>query len=318
MKTTHDFGVVTACYERDYLLAKATCASIRHFCPNTPICLVADGDFSVDELVRQYDISVIRPHESKDDRVRKLCSRNQRSKLTAIWEGPFERFLYLDSDAIFWGNVLPGIINSKADFALLRPDAWCEHSCEELKEFYLDPELIPKFDPDFRWKNRPYFCSGAFATRRDIISVDEWLAVEEWRKQEPTLFSWTRDQGILNYLILSKWDRGILTAEELHLQVTIGNRTPEMMKARFPGTKSSLPEITNPVILHFAGKKPYLQHPKHFADPFTYFRLRHYQNIYGEGNVGRMQAWRRVIQDEAELFQRRAIRKLSRMFGTKS
>ena len=99
------FGVVVACFKGDYFFAKAACASIRHFSGDVPICIIADGEFSVDELVDLYDVQVMRPQEKSDPVLRDLCSGNNRSKLMAMWEGPFEYFLYLDSDAIFWGDV---------------------------------------------------------------------------------------------------------------------------------------------------------------------------------------------------------------------
>jgi len=53
---TDQFGIVTACWSRDYFLVKATCASIRHFLGDIPICVVIDGDFSIQELESLYDV----------------------------------------------------------------------------------------------------------------------------------------------------------------------------------------------------------------------------------------------------------------------
>ena len=35
-------------------MVQATLASMRHYCPKVPICLVADGDFDVSDLETEY------------------------------------------------------------------------------------------------------------------------------------------------------------------------------------------------------------------------------------------------------------------------
>ena len=41
--------------------------------------------------------------------MRKLISGNDRAKLAAMWEGPFEYYVWLDSDAIVWGDFTPQV-----------------------------------------------------------------------------------------------------------------------------------------------------------------------------------------------------------------
>jgi len=44
MQTVAPFGIITACHAGDYFLAKATCASIRHYMPEIPVCVIVDGE----------------------------------------------------------------------------------------------------------------------------------------------------------------------------------------------------------------------------------------------------------------------------------
>lgn len=54
-----DFGVIVVCCDQDYVFAKGTCASIRHFLGDVPICLIVDGTFSLSNLEKAYSVSVI-------------------------------------------------------------------------------------------------------------------------------------------------------------------------------------------------------------------------------------------------------------------
>ena len=313
------FGVVVACFKGDYFFAKAACASIRHFSGDVPICIIADGEFSVDELVDLYDVQVMRPQEMSDPVLRDLCSGNNRSKLMAMWEGPFEYFLYLDSDAIFWGDVLSMFNPGEADFIALRPSPWKQHTEKILREFFLDPEQLNEFDPEFVWKEQPYFCSGAFVAKRGVISPQAWLEVEEWRRQKPTLFSWTKDQGIMNYLILSMAQKGKITFQELSLQVTTGDLKLEELESRFPCDLSQPPEIVErPWILHFCGKKPLLQIKDNFNKPFSAFRLQHYRNLYGSSCSSRARSWLAVLSEEINVFCLRVSKKMRRLLTGKA
>ncbi|BDS07643.1 hypothetical protein NT6N_26830 [Oceaniferula spumae] len=298
-------------------MAKASCASIRHFSGNVPICIIADGDFSVDELVELYDVQVIRPQEMTDPVLRNLCAANNRSKLMAMWEGPFEHFLYLDADAIFWGDVLSLFNPGGMDFIALRPSRWKKHTVETLCNIFLDPEQLKEFDPNFIWNEQPYFCSGAFVAKRGVISPEAWLQVEEWRQKKPTLFSWTKDQGIMNYLILSMAQRGEIKFQELNLQVTTGDQQTGDLEQRFPCHLSGPPaKVERPWVLHFCGKKPLMQIRNSFDKPMSAFRLKHYRNKYGDSTIGRVRAWQDIILEEINIFFKRLVVKLKRITST--
>ena len=54
------FGFVTGCHAGDKFMVQATPASMRHYCPEVPICLVVDGNFDVSDLAKEYDLIVLR------------------------------------------------------------------------------------------------------------------------------------------------------------------------------------------------------------------------------------------------------------------
>jgi hypothetical protein len=83
------FGIVTGCHAGDKFMVGATLASIRYYCPDTPVCLVVDGDFDVSDLERDYDLIVLRISDLPSEEMRKMIGGNYRAKLSAMWEGPF-------------------------------------------------------------------------------------------------------------------------------------------------------------------------------------------------------------------------------------
>jgi hypothetical protein len=47
VKVQAPFGFVTGCHAGDKFMVQATLASMRHYSPDVPVCLVVDGDFDV-------------------------------------------------------------------------------------------------------------------------------------------------------------------------------------------------------------------------------------------------------------------------------
>src|SRR5690348_11973479 len=109
MKVQAPFGFVTGCHAGDKFMVQATLASMRHFCPEVPICLVVDGSFDVSDLESQYNLILLCIPALPSNKMRALMTGNGRAKLAAMWEGPFEFYVWLDSDAIAWGDFTPQV-----------------------------------------------------------------------------------------------------------------------------------------------------------------------------------------------------------------
>ena len=117
-------------------MVQATLAGMRHYCPRIPICLVVDGDFDVSDLAKEYDLIVLRVSELPSPDRRKLISESPTAKHAAMWEGPFEFYVWLDSDAIVWGDFTPQV-RTDVDFQVF----WGEISV---------PQMPKKFHPGCR------------------------------------------------------------------------------------------------------------------------------------------------------------------------
>ena len=83
MNVQAPFGFVTGCHSGDKFMVQATLASMRHYCPTIPICLVVDGIFDVADLQKEYDLIVLRVSELHSAEIRKLIGGNYRAKLAA-------------------------------------------------------------------------------------------------------------------------------------------------------------------------------------------------------------------------------------------
>ena len=315
MKVQPPFGFVTGCHAGDKFMVQATLASMRHYCPDVPICLTVDGDFDVSDLEKEYDLLVLRVAELRSDEMRKLICGDYRAKLAALWQGPFEFYVWLDSDAIVWGD-FTSHVRTDVDFQIF----WSEISVASdvvetpswLSHFYFDPEKLQRFDPDFNWRGNSYFSAGVFACRRNAISFTNWLKVETWSKQVPGLFSGFGDVGPLNYHVHSMAQRGELHIAQSDLQHIwehhgVAELEEDCSDAgwRFPAS------IRRPGVAHFCGRKPFLFDRKAYSRPFTIARLEHHRHHHGE-----LGAWAALLNEDLRVIFGKVERRVKRfVFG---
>ena len=308
MKVQAPFGFVTGCHAGDKFMVQATLASMRHYCPDVPICLVVDGNFDVADLEQAYHLIVLRVSELSSPEMRKMISGNYRAKLAALWEGPFEFFVWLDSDAIVWGD-FTSKISKDVDFQIF----WNEVSIPPeatdipawLAHFYFDLEKIRQFDSEFEWRGLPYFCSGTFACRREAITFETWRQTEQWASQAAGLFAWG-EMGILNYLVHAKTQRGEIKSSMADLQhIWAHHGVKELAEDcgqsgwRFP------PNISRPRVAHFCYRKPLLIDRKAYSRPFTIARLAHHRR-----RRGALGAWMALFGEESRVFAGKINRRL--------
>jgi len=277
MEIQAPFGFVTGCHVGDKFMVGATLASMRHYCPDVPICLIADGDVDVSDLEREYGLIVLRIDELPSEAMRGMIGGSYRVKLAAMWEGPFEHYVWMDSDAIVWGDFTEQV-RTDLDFQIFWPEISIAADTDEvppwLPHFYFELDQLKLFDPEFEWRGHAYFSAGVYACRRNVISYDQWLETEQWGKQEPGLFQFG-DQGILNYLVHAKSQRDEIKTACSDLQWSRSfdrgsiEKDCEQAGWHFPE------KVSKPMVLHFCGSKPFTINFKAYSRPFTIARLAH-------------------------------------------
>jgi hypothetical protein len=293
-------------------MAQATLASIRHYCPDVPICLTVDGDFDVSDLEREYDLIALRVPELPSEQMRKVICGNYRAKLAAMWEGPFKHCVWLDSDAIVWGDFTPQI-RTDVDFQIFWSEISIPVDATEipawLPHFYFDPLKLRRFDPDFEWQGKAYFSSGAFACRQNAIPFEVWDRTESWARESPGLFAWG-EMGILNYLVHAMTQRGEIKSAMSNLQHIWGHHGKEELIEDCIGTDWHFPtEIRRPRVAHFCGRKPFLFDRHAYSRPFTIARLEHHRR-----HNPNWAAWLALFGEDFGVIRKKCGRRLRRMF----
>jgi hypothetical protein len=306
MKVISKFGLVTGCHRGDKYMVQATLASMRRYCPHLPVCVIADGGVDIENLKNIYGVHVLEISRVADPKIRKICYGSYHSKMAAMWLGPFEFMVWMDSDAIAWGNFTPAV-RRDVDFHIFRAEndavapAGSDAVPTWLSHFFFNPYKLKEFDPDFAWQENKYFCSGAFAARRNAIPFEEYARVVEWEKANPGTFAWG-EMGMLNYLVYSRMQRGLLKIAISDLQDMWNHNGKQELESDCHGSGWRFPEsITRPRVAHFCGRKPHLFDLKSYSHPFTIARLEHYRKV--NGSLG---AWVQVLFEEFKTLSSKA------------
>lgn len=311
MNVQAPFGFVTGCHAGDKFMVRATLASMKHYCPDVPICLIVDGNFDVSDLEKEYDLIALHISELGSQEMRKLISGNTRAKHAALWEGPFDSYVWLDSDAIVWGD-FTSQVRPDVDFQIFWSDISIPADATEippwLPHFYFDPVKLQQFDPEFDWRGKAYFSAGAFACKREAISFEKWMEVESWGRQSRGLFADFADQPLLNYLVQSMTQRGQIKSAMTDLQHIWGYHGKGELIKDCNGAGWDFPtEIRRPRVAHFCGRKPFLFDPIAYSRPFTIARLEHHRRHHGE-----LGAWLAVLSEERHMLAGKLQRRFRR------
>jgi hypothetical protein len=314
MKIEAPFGFVTGCHAGDKFMVQATLASMRHYCPHVPICLTVDGDVNVSDLQREYDLIVLRVSDLPSLEMRKVTSGNSTAKHAAMWEGPFEFYVWLDSDAIVWGDFIPQV-RTDVDFQIFWSDVSIPADAKQvppwMPHFYFDPHKLAKVDPEFDWRGHAYFSAGVFASKRNVIPFEKWLKAESWREEEPNLFGDFDDQPLLNYFVHSMTQRGEIKTTMSDLQHISGHHGKDELEEDCALSGWHFPKrVRRPRVAHFCGRKPFLFDRDSYSRPFTIARLEHHRR-----NLGEFGAWLAVLNEERRVLAKKCQRRLQHLFG---
>lgn len=308
MNVQAPFGFVTSCHPGDKILVQATLASMRHFCPDVPICLIVDEDFGVGDLVKEYDLILLPIVDLPSTAMKQLMMRNFQAKLAAMWEGPFEQYVFMDSDAIVWGDFTPQV-QRDLDFQIFWNEISIPPDAKEipawLKHFYFDAERLRQFDPTFDWRGNAYFCGGVYACRRNVLSFEEWVRVRSWGACEPG------DQGELNYLVHAKTQRGEIKTAVTDLQHLWAFHGRDELVNDCASAGWHFPkQIRRPRVAHFCYRKPYLFDRKAYSRPFTIARLEHHRRHHGE-----LGAWLAILNEDRRVLTGKVKRQFKHLMN---
>ena len=179
---------------RDARYTRICVASIRHFYPDVPIKLLAGGPLEQglrEELARYWDVRMAstRPGDWGWGFV----------KLEPLFGPQGERFMVLDSDTVFGGEVLGTWADSSADF--LVDDE--QQSEADTRRLYYDWRKVAAVDPAAR-PPQFVFNSGQWFGTAGVIVRSDFALLMDWSGMPPKLLHpdllMPGDQGVLNYV----------------------------------------------------------------------------------------------------------------------
>jgi glycosyltransferase family protein len=268
------FGIIITCYIGDYFLTKGLLASLNHFVPHIPICLIQDGDFSIESEKKAYNIQhVIKRKDVKDDFLRENCFGSRCTNMIAFWESPFDRFFYIDSDTIVWGDILKGIEFSQFDFIHNSPHEL--YTDFIIQQQYLNYKRLFKHIKSISIKDHHFFNAGVFIARKGIFSLEQYKELFALWKSDKKLFG-PEPQGFINYMVFRYAEEGILKIHETALQTIVPIFGKEVLQNRF----ANVSQVDKPTVIHWAGKKPlFLNRKIIYSDIALQFRKQNLRDI---------------------------------------
>jgi hypothetical protein len=265
---SRDLGFSVACYKGDIPLLRGCLASIRYFAPDAPISLLIDGDCDTRLFERRYGVAALRRNDIKNIELREHSFGYGITKMSALWEAPFERIIHVDADTVLWGDIRKNIPSDEWDFVYNEPHEIITDFLQQTQ--YFDPKKIFNHIDLFDWERNPYFNSGVFAARVGALDLAEYLKMLGIQRNNEGLFF--QDQSYLNIMVFRAFKQGRLKVKQAHLQSVVPALTRGELEWRFKIANANPVPWNRPTVVHWAGPKPYTTNPEVFSLPMDYFR----------------------------------------------
>ena len=191
--------------------------------PDMPVCIYPYDDKTekiAAEIAKRPNVQIYQDKESIqrwDEFVRNVwdthpTARQRWSKVTnepyhrvgthrryGAFDGPFDRFIYMDADTLLMGPVSP-------IFELLNHNDWVVYDFQYTDPSHVyelsSPKLTELFPPE-RIESE-IFCSGFYGSKKGIFDKDrrDWILAKLREGEAEVLYSMAPDQTILNYMVM--------------------------------------------------------------------------------------------------------------------
>jgi len=292
--------VYIAVHRKDLRLARICVASVRHWYPEIPIYLLKDevyGPFSTRELEERWNVST-------------WPTGNMPFgwgfvKLEPLFAEERVRYLMLDADIVFVGRVIDALEIFEADFVVqeeVQPPS-------DIPGLYFDSRNLPAVlkrtfpMPRFTFNSGQYVATAGLLCREDFAQLVHWTNPRLVRHRD--VFN-QGDQGVLNYVVLTKLEAGAITVD----------RTPFMKWGTQEMGEIDLrlinAESPYPYVLHWAGLKKLQLRKMIRADILDHFERAYYARI--------PQGWARlrlrIARSEVERWRSRFSRLITRVIAS--
>ena len=261
-------GICIACYKYDVELTRICVASIRVWYPTVPIWLLKDetyGAFCTREIEKHWGVQ-IHPASQK-------TLGWGFGKLELMMELPARRLLILDSDIVFAGKVIDRLERFGDDLVVHEEP----YNPEAIERLFFPVEKLGQLDPGFTFPGFA-FNTGQLVVKTGCLARSDFESLLDWEARKvsrPDIFK-MGEQGLANYVILKKLQKGELSLRREPFMIWPGNEASIRQIQVSDLTQDSL----HPVVIHWAGlrwgKTPE-QMPR--ADILLYFQRVYYSRI---------------------------------------
>jgi hypothetical protein len=186
--------------------------SIRHHDKNTPIILIPydDNYHNIAQLLNQYYNVEIYPDLAFIDRLSnklhetfggKFFARPNQFRKQACWFGPFDEFLYIDTDIVVFEKIIDNLnYLAKADFIC------CDYQhLGGINNVFTPKVLEEKVFTETEVKD--IFNGGFWGAKKNTISEEDLYEIFTECASHPEYFDFsqkTSDQPIINYMLLKR------------------------------------------------------------------------------------------------------------------
>jgi len=248
---------------------RGTCASVRHFMGDTPICVLLDDDVYPADLVETYGVQVLSRRDLTFEGSRAGLLHSLPLKNLAPWIAPFETFLMIDCDAVAWGDMRRLADFERFDFIVDAPG-------RQWVGGVMDVDAVERHVPGFDARRHvaDYVNTGVFFARRAAFDLDSYLELAALSRAHPGMLKY-RDQGLFNLMLFRAADEGAIRVGQRELQVVVGQTDRDELVRRFVFDGARPVATGDPVVIHWASgaaKPSVRQRRGDFFAPMTHFR----------------------------------------------
>jgi len=307
-----DFGIIVICCDQDYSFAKGVCASVRYFLGDIPICLLVDGDFSVEDTQKAYGVKVINRRNVRHEVLKQRSFGWGITRMIAFWESPFKRFLIVDADVAIWGNVLK-YANYK-DYDLILDQPCYDYTYEMISHYFLNVPAMEKHFPDFQWRDRPFVCPAVVYGTRDIFPLEEYVEILDFMDHNPDVLRFG-DMGFFNFMLFRAADQGRLRLGQANMQVLVPDFNRKLIERLYAmDVTGPAPGNAEAKVIHWCGPKPTMYTWKTYAAPMKFFRRKFLKDAHGKtGLAAEFTLWKEDIQRAILVYTRKLKKKFKKL-----
>jgi hypothetical protein len=259
--------VYIACHSRAMHRTRCCVASIRHWYSDLAISLIKDeigGPFDTRDMQEYWGVDVL-PTGGRS-------FGGGIIKLEVLLLQERQRCLILDDDIVFLGRVIDRLERFDEDFVVASHGG----PLEQLERHYFDLRRLHQFDPEFCYHKGAFNCGQYVAT----TGILEWKELEAFlttksprRVVRPDIFKGS-DQGLLNYLLLKRWQDG-----RIYLRHEDFMWWSEWLEPGRIAVEDLERQRDFSVLLHWAGPKPATIAAMRHAEILRFFHERYFSRI---------------------------------------